>query len=878
MKWIFLPGYKRDSTRLGGKAAALSKLHGCHGIHIPPWFAISQSTLFALLMQMNEKDRAFSDKVDLFSRLKWPEDLKGEIEDAITQIASLNETLAIRSSGLDEDSFKHSFAGQFESFLDVAPEEVFEKVIEVWKSGFNSRIQNYRKRHRLKGETDPPAVIIQRMVHAELSGVAFGLDPVTGNPGIVVVTAVEGVATNLVNGKKDADTWRIDRDGRIWELNRTGSHPLLTDEEVVCIASLVRRCGKVFGIAQDIEWAIEKDCLYLLQSRPVTAKGRPSFPTGVPAYVVWDNSNIVESYSGVTTPLTFSFANRAYEGVYREFCRILAVPSRKIASQAESFRAMLGLVNGRIYYNLLNWYRVLALLPGFRVNRKFMEQMMGVKEGLPDHLVEELGNASRRERFLDGIQLFVSCCVLVSNHFLLPWKIRRFRQRLQKALAATNGSLEKMPTQELLDRFLQLEERMLTRWDAPILNDFLGMIFFGVLRRLTEKWAGDSDGALQNGLLCGQGGMISAEPARRIQDMACLAAKDDALVYALSEGTLVEIRQVMRRHPDFVRSIENYLETFGERCLGELKLESLTLKDEPLLLFRSIGSLARKLSVEKKAGVQDRDSDARRSAEMSIEKVLANRPFRKVVFRWILRNARARVRDRENLRFERTRLFGRVRRIFVELGKRLYEEDILSEPRDVFYLELDELLECCEMRETSRLGLNAARRKHEFLEYHKMPDPPNRMVETGNRIRSATAGETAEFKISLPTPGEQKKGLGCCPGIVKGPVRKILNPRTAELHPGEIIVALHTDPGWVLLFPSAGGLLVERGSVLSHSAIVARELGLPTVVSIPGLTHWLNDGEWVEFNGLTGTIHKIPKEDSMGEMGRSEINSLDGMQ
>ena len=119
----------------------------------------------------------------------------------------------------------------------------------------------------------------------------------------------------------------------------------------------------------------------LLQSRPITSL--QALPDPDAPLTIWDNSNIVESYSGVTTPLTFSFARDAYQHVYQQFCRMMGVPEREITQHEETFANMLGLVRGRLYYNLLNWYRMLALLPGYRSNRRFMEQMMGVKEPLP---------------------------------------------------------------------------------------------------------------------------------------------------------------------------------------------------------------------------------------------------------------------------------------------------------------------------------------------------------------------------------------------------------------------------------------------------------------------------------------------------------------
>jgi pyruvate,water dikinase len=103
----------------------------------------------------------------------------------------------------------------------------------------------------------------------------------------------------------------------------------------------------------------------------------------------------------------------------------------------------------------------------------------------------------------------------------------------------------------------------------------------------------------------------------------------------------------------------------------------------------------------------------------------------------------------------------------------------------------------------------------------------------------------------------QRKGIGCCPGVVRGKVRVITDPRNARLEQGEILVAERTDPGWIMLFPAAKGVLVERGSLLSHSAIVAREMRIPAIVSVPGITSWLKNGDIVEFDGSTGVIRRI---------------------
>ena len=581
---------------------------------------------------------------------------------------------------------------------------------------------------------------------------------------------------------------------------------------------------------------------------------------------IWDNSNIVESYSGVTTPLTFSFAQEIYEYVYQQFCRMMGVPERTIAAQHEMFRNMLGLIRGRLYYNLLNWYRMLALLPGYRVNRRFMEQMMGVKERLPDDVDAEISTAARRGRTLDAIHLARTIAGLAANHFTINRRIDRFYHRLDEALAVPSPPLDERRPDELVAHYRDLRGRLLLSWDAPIVNDFFAMIYYGLLRHLVTRWCDDPAGTLQNDLISGEGGIVSAEPAVRMQRLAGLAAGDPALLELLNTGDADAIADALPRVPEFTAEYRAYLEKFGDRTVNELKLESATLHDDPLPLLRAAGALGRQLAqVDREtsstgpavlsSGDRLRDAARRRVAE-----ALAHRPLRRVAFNWVLRHARRRVRDRENLRLERTRLFGRVRRIFLELGRRLHALDVLEDPRDVLYLAVDEVLAFVDGRATcTDLRSLAALRRREFRVYEDTPAPDDRFetrgpVYVGHAFRRAQA--------AAPETGDARTGLGCSPGIVRGPVRIVADPRTVDLARRAVLVAEHTDPGWIMVFPSALGVLVERGSLLSHAAIVARELGIPAVVSVPGLTRWLRDGDWVEMDGATGTIRRVTAPDA----------------
>src|SRR6185436_5077259 len=227
-----------------------------------------------------------------------------------------------------------------------------------------------------------------------------------------------------------------------------------------------------------------------------------------------------------------------------------------------------------------------------------------------------------------------------------------------------------------------------------------------------------------------------------------------------------------------------------------------------------------------------REQEIRADAERRAFGALS--PLRRLVFRFVLKRARIGVRNRENMRFARTRIFGLVREVVRAMGRRMSEEGILDAADDVFHLGLDELWDYVKgtALTTDLRGLAALRRK-EFDEYRANPDIDERFETWGmayhrNRFRARRAASQAAGDGTL-------KGIACSPGVITGPVKVVHSPADDLRLNGEILVAARTDPGWVPLYPSISGLLIERGSILSHSAIVAREMGIPTIVGIRGL-------------------------------------------
>jgi pyruvate,water dikinase len=261
------------------------------------------------------------------------------------------------------------------------------------------------------------------------------------------------------------------------------------------------------------------------------------------------------------------------------------------------------------------------------------------------------------------------------------------------------------------------------------------------------------------------------------------------------------------------------------------------------------------------------DVDAMTAHEQSVRRAAEQRalstlgPLRRIVFRHVLGCARLGVKNRENMRFARTRIYGLLRELIRALGRQLAAEAILHEANDVFYLTLDECWDYVKgTAVTTNLAALAALRRAEFDVYRQETDrnPDDRFETYGMAYhKNLFCGHA---RMATPTADGKLRGVGCCAGTVTGTVKVVRQP-SDNLHlDGEILVAERTDPGWVPLYPSVSGLLIERGSILSHSAIVAREMGLPTIVGIPGLVATLQTGQRVTMDGAAGTVQILGEQ------------------
>ena len=300
---------------------------------------------------------------------------------------------------------------------------------------------------------------------------------------------------------------------------------------------------------------------------------------------------------------------------------------------------------------------------------------------------------------------------------------------------------------------------------------------------------------------------------------------------------------------DFVSGLRHHLEQFGDRSLEELKLESACFRDDAQSLLRLISTYAASDVDMEKLDEHRRETRSKAVARLRI--ALRGRPLRRLLIGWTLSLARRSIRYRESSRLDRARAFGIVRAIFRSLGKNLADEGALNDPGDVFYLTVDEVLGFITGASVNQTLQGLVVQRKADLERYKSFSP-------AERIRSQGTVRLNVVPPKIHTPARHGNGTlhgtGCSAGLVTAEAVLVHNPADAGDVQGKVLIAEMTDPGWVFLMVSAAGLVVEKGSLLSHTAIIGRELGVPTVVGVEGATELIRNGQVIQVNGQTGEI------------------------
>ena len=675
------------------------------------------------------------------------------------------DKFAVRSSFNTEDSETEACAGKFLTLLNVDRTKVKEAVVQIHK--------DYIEKMGVEEASDQD-IIIQEMVNAVSSGVMFTANPL-GILNEMIIVVGEGLGVNVVDNKVDTTTYHFNRDDRIYYSEQHEKSIELSNENVKSLIALGEAIELILGNGKtyfDIEFAIDADDkLYILQARPITTLKLDNI-------ITLDNSNIIESYPGVSLPLTQSFVKEVYTAIFTSAVYNLTQDNDLVTKLSDTLNNMVEAVNGRMYYYIDNWYKILKLLPFSNKIISIWQEMLGVTN---KHVNTNIKfDFDTKFKVLKSVLYYLkhtpSEMDKLGDYFDSNYNIWKKRVKNSKSV------------KEDLIIYKNLLYGICNKWHITLYNDMYAFIF---------TWLADKNNIsdIKN--------MESMKPVQKMRE-------------------LVEIAQIHGiKSPLYIENREAYISEYGDRGAGELKLETHTYRTHPELLDDVVtNSLDKYEYSDNKHTNKNIDFFAKR--------------------------AKIGIANREKSRLNRAKIYGLIRELMLNIGTRLFNEGLIDNIEDVFYLTLDDLRQ----REDINLKETIDKHKAEIAIFETYP-AISRLVYCNHIERS-------KFKLASAVSkyGDQAlQGEVVSYGRVEAEAIVVDDPMTCGDTKGKIIIAKSTDPGWVFIIQDAVGVITERGSVLSHTAIVTRELDKPSLVNVKGITDIVKTGDIVELDAYNGEVH-----------------------
>ena len=827
----------RDYRNAGGKAAGLAWLAGM-GWPIPAGFVVSTSALHYHCRRLfrplhSQQDKITPSRLNEIRRIILATPLPLSLQKAIRAAClSGRGPWAVRSTMRGEDSQKSSFAGLLDTYLNVPDgQAVIEAVKKCLASLCNQRLWHYQLGSGKTGKTMRQmmamAVIVQEMVEAEASGVAFGADPNTGRND-VIIEAVRGTGENLVQGRVTPHRYVLsDRGVLEYSPPQDGGNLCLEEKDILRLAEAVRKISVQAGTPREIEWSFDGRDFIFLQCRPITA---------LPSQRIYSSRLVSEMSPGLIKPLMWSTKTRSM--VRTVFGRISA---ELIGPNQIDFAKYIKRIHGRVYADMTAF-------------GGFLRQV-----GLPPDFFETI---TRQEKRRHGSAMFKAIRPSKLRRLLrFAWRHSRSAKEIAAFIESHNRDLERfrraawdrLPPETLLALFEELLRfHARTQWYI-----FIGPMNMSVRYRLLGRFLARRAPELNPGdLLSGIDGLKALEPNALLMEMGRLALdlrlETREILKAGASTDLMARLNEEEAGRRLLGSFRDFMERYGFLSANGSDFTATPWAEDPEPIWMSIGRFAEQAAAGTLPGApaSPREPFAEVSRRLNI--------FQRLIFGRLLRATRNFVKLREMsslIMSEETYL---MRRALIGLGKDLERQGRIDHPDEIFYLYHDELRECLAGDfETKEVRQRIARRKEEMER------------DAGIDIPDTFQGETGLFGPAITEEAGYLNGISGSPGRTHGVARIILDPARppAALSSEDILVVPFTDVGWTPLLPGIRGIVAETGGQLSQTSIIAREYGLPAVVNVRDATRLIRDGELITVDGTKGRVyrHSAGQSDRRGE-------------
>jgi phosphohistidine swiveling domain-containing protein len=768
----------------GGKAYGLARLEAM-GLAVPPAFVIRNA-------------RAGSYPAELDSHYQGLE----------------CERVAVRSSALGEDGADASFAGQYDTVLNVADSAQLRQAIDQCvASADNERARHYQGKNS-ETATNTMNVVVQRMVDARAAGVVFTADPVSARRDLLIIDAVAGLGEALVSGEATPDHYAVNADGDVVRRQLVGESALLSDDEINNIATQARAAVEHEGQPLDLEWAIDQSGeLFWLQARPITTLPADlnEFDTSLPrADDVLTISNVSEMMPGAVSPLTMSFTGWGIDYGLQHMQVTVGARDRIVDDWQITASAY-----GHLFLNLTGNVVMSAGVLGSSAEQ--------AAQTLCGRIVPELKELPP----LPWWRRAVNTGKLLHYCLTAPRVVQRFGEDLA-SFAIEEKSDSAAMWREIAGKSWFFDHCMAVHIQSSALSGFL----CAIVENMVSGKSNDStleEQAEAVRLLAGASDVESAVMLEQLDALLDKVALHPQAEQDFQRATVEEATRWLRSVPALATEFDQFLQQHGHRGYRELCMRDPAWGDDPTPLIQSMQAAvhARLLT----GGHKEIHSEEIDWSELSRG------------LRWILPKAHNAIRRREHTKSQLVDLAHRFKQGFRYLGGKMAAEGIIPDADLVYFFTSDELPGFIAQPNAEALAHAVARR--EALDYQQRFEFP-------------------EISVGIPQPVEPQvvdiadgvlHGRPASRGVVEGVVRVAHTlAEAAALEPGEILVTPITDIGWTPYFSLIGGLVTDLGSSVSHGAVIAREYGLPCVVNARQATRFLQTGDRVCLDGDTGSV------------------------
>jgi pyruvate,water dikinase len=851
------------ATVVGGKGAHLGELSGLDGVGVPPGFCVTTRAfeqviarapaLVERLASMSTHDaqdreviRAFSADIrQAIEGIAVPDDVAGPIAAAVAALGD-RAAYAVRSSATGEDSATASFAGQHDSYLNVAPSAVFDHVKRCWGSLFTERAVTYRLRNGADHRSAHMAVVVQHMVNADAAGTMFTTDPVTSNRRVVSIEAAFGLGEAVVAGIVNTDRYTV-RDGQI--VDRTiaskdlaavasphgGTHqhpidpdrrtqPALTDLQVLRLAELGRRIEAHFGCPQDIEWCLVGDDFEVVQTRPITTL----FPV----------------------PALDDDANHVYLSVGHQQMMTDAMKPLGLSFWQLTTPAPMSVAAGRLFVDVTPALSSHAGRAGLLetagrsdpLTRDALETVVERHDFLPPPADQPPAGpagppAGNPPEPIDADPGIVAE-LIADNQAAID--------TLQREIAALSGpavfefilaDMDKLKQTLFAPRSHQVVMAAMeaTWW----LNDHLH-------EWLDEKGAADT-------LAQSAPNSVTADMGLALLDVADAIRPHPEVVAFLETVDGDDFVDELPRLAGGERAraaIAGFLEAYGMRCVGEIDITRPRWTEHPATLVPLIlANVANFDHGAAKRRFEHGQHEAARHERQLLKRIrtLPDGDARAAATKEMIDRLRTFIGYREYPKYGMVSRYFIYKQALLREAERLAANGVIADPHDICYLTFHELRDAVRNNNVERDLIEQRRQEHTINE---ALTPPRVLTSDGETIAGAYHRRDA--------PAGALIGLPVSAGVIEGRARIAVDLAGADLEPGDILVTTHTDPSWSPLFVTIAGLVTEVGGLMTHGAVVAREYGLPAVVGVEQATNLIADGQHIRIDGTHGHIELLP--------------------